>query len=115
CVSCGVDRLESADSPPPGEPSVIASLPRVERARIGGFRRSCSTNPWGLRVSNPESGTSARTYEITLGSKYAGRRFAIREEADGTAILTPVLVVRESERALIPGAFRREFRHVAGT
>jgi hypothetical protein len=37
---------------------------------------------------------------VTLGSKYAGKRFAVREEADGTAILTPVLIVPEKERPL---------------
>src|SRR5437660_1604252 len=30
---------------------------------------------------------------VALGSKHAGKRFAVREEADGTAILTPVLVI----------------------
>jgi hypothetical protein len=37
---------------------------------------------------------------ITLGSKYAGKRFSVREEADGTAILTPVLIVPEREKPL---------------
>jgi len=34
---------------------------------------------------------------ITLGSKYAGKRFAVREEADGTAVLTPVVVTPDTE------------------
>jgi len=37
---------------------------------------------------------------ITLGSKYAGKRFAVREEADGTAILTPVLIVPQKDQPL---------------
>lgn len=37
---------------------------------------------------------------ITLGRKYAGKRFVLREEADGTAILTPVVVVPEKETPL---------------
>ena len=34
---------------------------------------------------------------ILLGSHYAGKRFAIHEEADGTAVLTPVVIVAGSE------------------
>lgn len=37
---------------------------------------------------------------ITLGSRYAGKRFAVHEEADGTAILTPVLIVPEKDNPL---------------
>ena len=36
---------------------------------------------------------------ITLGSRYAGRRFAVREDAKGTTVLTPVLVVPEKQSA----------------
>ncbi len=34
---------------------------------------------------------------VTLGARFAGKRFSIREEADGTAILTPVVILPESE------------------
>ncbi len=34
---------------------------------------------------------------ILLGSKYAGKHFAVREEADGTAVLIPVLIVPERD------------------
>ena len=34
---------------------------------------------------------------ILLGSRYAGKRFALREEEDGTTVLTPVVVVAEHE------------------
>lgn len=34
---------------------------------------------------------------ILLGSKYAGKRFAVREEPDGTAVLVPVLIVPERD------------------
>ena len=34
---------------------------------------------------------------ILLGSRYAGKRFALHEAEDGTAILTPVIVVPEKE------------------
>ncbi len=42
-----------------------------------------------------------RKGRVTLGSKYAGRRFSMREEPDGTAILTPVVVVSESEQPFV--------------
>ena len=36
---------------------------------------------------------------IALGSRHAGKRFSVREEEDGTTILTPVLVVPEKNYA----------------
>lgn len=41
-----------------------------------------------------------RKGRITLGSRYAGKTFALREEADGTTVLTPVLIVPEKDRPL---------------
>lgn len=37
---------------------------------------------------------------VLLGARYAGKRFAVHEKADGTAILTPVVVVPEREKPL---------------
>jgi hypothetical protein len=34
---------------------------------------------------------------ILLGSRYAGKRFALREEDDGTTVLTPVAIIPENE------------------
>ena len=39
----------------------------------------------GLKVADQKG-------RITLGSKYAGKHFAVREEADGSATLIPVLL-----------------------
>src|SRR5947207_1649038 len=41
-----------------------------------------------------------RKGRIALGSKYAGKRFTLREEPDGSTVLTPVQVVPESENPL---------------
>ena len=37
---------------------------------------------------------------VVLGSRYAGKRFALEEQENGTAVLIPVLVVSESEQSL---------------
>ena len=37
---------------------------------------------------------------VLLGSRYAGKRFAVREEPDGSALLTPVLIVPEKDQPL---------------
>jgi hypothetical protein len=46
---------------------------------------------------------------IALGSKYAGKRFAVREEADGTSTLIPILVVPEREQPLTSGLLAQSF------
>ena len=50
--------------------------------------------------ARPEIKVADQKGRVTLGSKYAGKHFAVREEPDGTAILTPVLMVPEKERPL---------------
>jgi hypothetical protein len=52
----------------------------------------CDT-PQNLKVADQKG-------RITLGSKYAGKHYAVREEADGSAVLTPVLVVLEKDAPL---------------
>ena len=47
----------------------------------------------GLKVADQKG-------RVLLGSRYAGKRFVIHEEADGTAILTPVLIVPEKDKPL---------------
>src|SRR5437016_5543556 len=47
----------------------------------------------GLKVADQKG-------RITLGSKYAGKHFAVREGEDGTATLIPVLLVPEWEHPL---------------
>ena len=37
---------------------------------------------------------------VLLGSRYAGKRFAVHEESDGSALLTPVLIVPEKDQPL---------------
>jgi len=46
---------------------------------------------------------------ILLGSRYAGKRFALFEEEDGTAILTPVIVVPEKEGMVTAGRLAERF------
>lgn len=41
-----------------------------------------------------------RKGRITLGSRYAGKHFSVREQSDGTALLVPVLIVPERDRPL---------------
>lgn len=54
-----------------------------------------------LTLDSPDSLKVAdQKGRITLGSKYAGKHFAVREEEDGTAILIPVLLVPERARPL---------------
>jgi biotin operon repressor len=47
----------------------------------------------GLKVADQKG-------RITLGSKYAGKHFVVREETDGTSTLIPILVVPEREQPL---------------
>jgi hypothetical protein len=44
--------------------------------------------------------TADQKGRITFGRSFAGRRFALRQEEDGTAILTPVQIVPENEQPL---------------
>lgn len=37
---------------------------------------------------------------VALGSKYAGKRFAVREEADGSTHLIPIIIVPEQDNLL---------------
>ena len=56
----------------------------------------------GLKVADQKG-------RITLGSKYAGKHFAIQEGGDGTATLIPVLVVPEREQPLTSGRLAEAF------
>ena len=47
----------------------------------------------GLKVADQKG-------RVTLGSKYAGKHFTLREEKDGSATLIPVVVVPEREQPL---------------
>jgi len=47
----------------------------------------------GLKVADQKG-------RITLGSRYAGKHFVVREETDGTSTLIPILVVPEREQPL---------------
>ena len=51
-----------------------------------------------------------RKGRITLGSKYAGKHYSIREEADGSAVLTPVLIVPEKDAPLTTRQLTESFR-----
>jgi hypothetical protein len=46
---------------------------------------------------------------IALGSKYAGKRFVVREEKDGTATLIPIVLLPEREHPLTPGLLTETF------
>jgi hypothetical protein len=50
---------------------------------------------------------------VLLGRRYAGKRFAMREEQDGTAVLTPVTVIAGSETEGIITARRLADRFAA--
>ncbi len=56
----------------------------------------------GLKVADQKG-------RISLGSKYAGKHFAVREEADGTATLIPILIVPEREHPLTSGLLTETF------
>ena len=53
-----------------------------------------------LQEAFPDIKVADTKGRVTLGARFAGKRFSIREEADGTAILTPVVVLPESESLL---------------
>ena len=55
-----------------------------------------------------------RKGRITLGSKYAGKRFALHEEADGSTVLTPVLVVPDNEQSLTSRRLTEIFEPLRG-
>lgn len=46
---------------------------------------------------------------VALGARFAGRRFAVREQPDGGALLTPVVITAESERPLTTRRLREAF------
>lgn len=46
---------------------------------------------------------------LTLGSKYAGKRFAVREEADGSTHLIPIIVVPEQDKFLTSRQLNESF------
>jgi hypothetical protein len=56
----------------------------------------------GLKVADQKG-------RITLGSKYAGKHYAVREGEDGTTTLIPVLIVPEREQPLTAERFRQRF------
>lgn len=56
----------------------------------------------GLKVADQKG-------RITLGSKYAGKHFVVREETDGTSTLIPILVIPEREQPLTSGLLTRTF------
>lgn len=51
---------------------------------------------------------------IVLGARFAGRRFAMREQPDGTAILTPVVITPESQRPLTHQRLTESFASLEG-
>lgn len=51
---------------------------------------------------------------VALGARFAGRRFAVREQPDGGALLTPVVVTAESERPLTTRRLREAFAALEG-
>jgi hypothetical protein len=51
---------------------------------------------------------------ITLGAHFAGRRFAVREQADGSALLTPVMITAETERPLTSRGLQKAFASLEG-
>lgn len=56
----------------------------------------------GLRTADQKG-------RITLGSKYAGKQFAVQEAEDGSAVLIPVLIVPENERPLTSNRLTETF------
>lgn len=56
----------------------------------------------GLKVADPRG-------RITLGSRYAGKHFAMWESEDGTATLIPVLIVPERDKPLTTGRLTEAF------
>lgn len=52
---------------------------------------------------------------IALGARFAGRRFAIREQPDGSALLTPVIVTAESDRPLTSRRLQEAFASLEGS
>ena len=48
-------------------------------------------------TSNESLKVADQKGRVLLGSRYAGKRFSMREAADGSAVLTPVLVIPEVE------------------
>lgn len=51
---------------------------------------------------------------ILLGRRFAGKRFAVHEEPDGSALLIPVLVVPERDRPLTSRHLTDSFAEVEG-
>ncbi len=51
---------------------------------------------------------------IVLGARFAGRRFAVREQPDGSALLTPVVVTAETERPLTGRRLQEAFASLQG-
>lgn len=51
---------------------------------------------------------------ILLGNRYAGKRFTLREEEDGTTILTPVVVVSEAEGLITSRRLAERFATLDG-
>lgn len=51
---------------------------------------------------------------IALGARFAGRRFALREQPDGSALLTPVVVTAETERPLTGRRLQEAFAFLEG-
>ena len=51
---------------------------------------------------------------VTLGSKYAGKHFALREEQDGSATLIPVRLVPEREQPLTAAGLSEALESLSG-
>lgn len=51
---------------------------------------------------------------IVLGARFAGRRFAVEERPDGTAVLTPVVITPENQRPLTHYRLAESFAGVQG-
>ena len=56
----------------------------------------------GLKVADQKG-------RITLGSRYAGKHFAVWEGDDGTATLVPVLIIPEREKPITMGRLAEAF------
>ena len=51
---------------------------------------------------------------ITLGSRYAGKSFAVREDQDGSATLIPILIIPERDRPLTSDRLAKSFSSLKG-
>jgi hypothetical protein len=59
--------------------------------------------------SSPNVKIADQKGRITLGSKYAGKYFSVREDADGTAVLIPVEIVAQAGKPITSGLLAENF------